>query len=228
MRLVYTGRLVQYQKRILDFVDLAQALDRTGVPYEITLIGTFSAHDETEEEFARLAASHLADGRITLPGRMRREEIMRTLSAQDFFVLLSDFEGLPLSLVEAMARGCVPVTAESPSGIPEVIVSGENGYIVEGRDYDAWAELLAGLWRDPNAQARLSREARRTIRESFTVERIGAQFDELFRQVAKEIGSPEYERPRSLNWGGERSHAGDVLPSPNLFRPASLQIPGLQ
>jgi glycosyltransferase involved in cell wall biosynthesis len=228
LRLVYTGRLVQYQKRILDFVDLAEALDRTGVPYEITLIGTFSAHDGTEEEFERLGASHLADGRIKLPGRMRREEIMRTLSSQDFFVLLSDFEGLPLALVEAMARGCVPVTAESPSGIPEIIAPGENGYIVQGRDYDAWAELLAGLWQDPNAQTRLSRNARRTIRESFTVERIGAQFDDLFRQVAKEIGSPGYERPRSLNWGGERSHAGDVLPSPNLFRPASLQIPGLQ
>jgi len=54
------------------------------------------------------------------------------------------------------------------------------------------------------------------------------QFDELFRAVAKEINSGAYRRPPSLNWGGDRSHAGDVLPSPNLFRPASLQIPGLQ
>lgn len=228
LRLVYTGRLVQYQKRILDFVDLAQALDRAEVPYEITLVGTFSAHDGTEAEFERLAAAHLEDGRIKLPGRMRRDEIMKTLTSQDFFVLLSDFEGLPLALVEAMARGCVPITAASPSGIPEIVASGENGYIVEGRDYDEWAALLGRLWQDPGAQTELSRNARRTISESFTVERIGGQFDELFRQVAKEIDSGEYQRPPSLNWGGDRSHAGDVLPSPNLFRPASLQIPGLQ
>ncbi|HMJ73722.1 MAG TPA: glycosyltransferase family 4 protein [Solirubrobacterales bacterium] len=228
MRLVYTGRLVQYQKRILDFIDLAQALDRTGVPYEITLIGTFSAHDGTRDQFERLGAPHIADGRINLAGRMRREEIMEVLTAQDFFVLLSDFEGLPLALVEAMARGCVPVTAQSPSGIPEIVTSGENGYIVEGRNYDAWAALLTELWQDPRAQIELSRKARATIRERFTVERIGAQFDQAFRQVAAEIQSGKYERPRSLNWGGERSHAGDVLPSPNLFRPASLQIPGLQ
>jgi glycosyltransferase involved in cell wall biosynthesis len=227
MRLVYSGRLVQYQKRILDFIDLAQALDRTGVPYEITLIGTFSAHDGTREEFERLGASHIANGQINLPGRMRREEIMRTLTGQDFFVLLSDFEGFPLALVEAMARGCVPVTAQSPSGIPEIVTSGENGYIVDGRDYDAWAVLLCELWQDPRAQVDLSRNARATIRDEFTVERIGAEFDELFRQVAKEIQSGKYKRPRSLNWGGDRSHAGDVLPSPNLFRPASLQIPGL-
>jgi glycosyltransferase involved in cell wall biosynthesis len=228
LRLVYTGRLVQYQKRILDFVDLAQALDRARVPYEITLIGTFSGNDDSEAEFARRAAAHLEDGRIKLPGRMRRDEIIKALTNQDLFVLLSDFEGLPLALVEAMARGCVPVTAASPSGIPEVVASGENGYIVEGRDYDEWAALLAGLWKDPETQAQLSRNARRTIKESFTVERIGGQFDELFRQVAQEINSGRYQRPPSLNWGGDRSRAGDVLPSPNLFRPALLQIPGLQ
>jgi len=228
LRLIYTGRLVQYQKRILDFVDLAQALDRAKVPYEITLVGTFNAHDDTEAEFMRRAAAHLEDGRIQLPGRMQREEILKTLTSQDLFVLLSDFEGLPLALVEAMARGCVPVAAAMPSGIPEVVASGENGYIVEWRDYDEWAALLARLWKDPDAQAELSRSARRTISDGFTVERIGGQFDELFRAVAKEINSGRYERPQSLNWGGERSHAGDVLPSPNLFRPAALQLPGLQ
>jgi glycosyltransferase involved in cell wall biosynthesis len=228
LRLIYTGRLVQYQKRILDFVDLAEALDRAQVPYEITLVGTFNAHDGTEAEFMRAAAAHLEDGRIQLPGRMQREEILKTLTSQDLFVLLSDFEGLPLALVEAMARGCVPVTAAMPSGIPEVIASGENGYIVEGRDYDEWAALLKGLWQDPGRQTELSRRARRTISEGFTVERIGGQFDELFRAVAKEVSSGSYVRPESLNWGGERSHAGDVLPSPNLFRPAALQLPGLQ
>lgn len=228
LRLVYTGRLVQYQKRILDFVELAQALDRAQVPYEITLVGTFSAHDDTEGEFERLAAAHLEDSRIKLPGRMRRDEIMKTLTSQDLFVLLSDFEGLPLALVEAMARGCVPVTAASPSGIPEIVASGENGYIVEGRDYDEWAALLDRLWQNPEKRTEMSRNARKTISESFTVERIGGQFDELFREVAKEINSGRYQRPPSLNWGGDRSHAGDVLPSPNLFRPAALQIPGLQ
>jgi glycosyltransferase involved in cell wall biosynthesis len=143
-------------------------------------------------------------------------------------VLLSDFEGLPLSLVEAMARGCVPVVAESPSGIPEILESGENGYIVRGRDYDAWAALLAGVWKDREAHATISRNARQTVTDRFTVEHVGAQFDELFGEVASEISSGRYERPRSLNWGGDRSHAGDVLPPPNLFRPASLQMPGLQ
>jgi glycosyltransferase involved in cell wall biosynthesis len=47
-------------------------------------------------------------------------------------VLLSEFEGLPVALVESMARGCVPVAAEMESGTPEIVRSGENGLVVQG------------------------------------------------------------------------------------------------
>jgi glycosyltransferase involved in cell wall biosynthesis len=49
-------------------------------------------------------------------------------------VLPPDFEGLPLSLIEAMACGCVPVAAETDSGIPELLAADRNGLILSGRD----------------------------------------------------------------------------------------------
>ena len=118
LRLVYTGRLVQYQKRILDFVDLAEALDGRGVQYSISLIGSFSRHESVRDHFETRAQAHLDDGRIRLLGRLSRAQIFEELDSADFFLLLSDFEGLPLSLVEAMARGCVPFVSHSDSGIP--------------------------------------------------------------------------------------------------------------
>lgn len=227
MRLIYTGRLVQYQKRVLDYVELARALDRTGVPYELSLIGSFVDREGSQAKFESRAREHLADGRIRLPGRMSRDQILKELSAHAFFVLLSDFEGLPLALVEAMARGCVPVVAESESGIPELVTDGQDGLLLSGRDYDHWAELLVALWEDRSKLAGMSRLARDTVRERFTVESIGNQFDELFRSVAAEIGSG-YQRPPALHWGLERSPTGDVLAPPSLFRPAVLQqYPGL-
>jgi glycosyltransferase involved in cell wall biosynthesis len=227
MRLVYTGRLVQYQKRVLDYVELAQALDRTGVPYELSLIGSFVDREGSQAKFEGKAREHLADGRIRLPGRMSRAEIFKELSSNAFFVLLSDFEGLPLALVEAMGRGCVPVVAESESGIPELVTDGQDGLLVSGRDYDRWAELLVALWEDRPKLADMSRLARDTVRERFTVESVGNQFDELFRGVAAEIASG-YQRPPALHWGLERSPTGDVLAPPSLFRPAVLQqYPGL-
>jgi glycosyltransferase involved in cell wall biosynthesis len=219
MRLVYSGRLVQYQKRVLDFIELAEALDRAGIAYEISLIGTFSAYEDTEEIFRRAARDHLEEGRIKLAGRMTRSEILDELTSRDFFVLLSDFEGFPLSLVEAMGRGCVPVVADSKSGIPEVIDSGETGLIVPGRDYDQWAKLLADLWQDDARYSSMSREARAKVRNEFTVERIGEKFDQLLRQIAEEITTGSYERPPALNWGRIGSRTGDVLAPPSMHYP---------
>jgi glycosyltransferase involved in cell wall biosynthesis len=215
---------VQYQKRVLDFVDLADALDELELPYEISLIGTFAVHDEAAGLFHERAARHLKQGKIQLLGRLSRERLFQELRHNDFFVLLSDFEGLPLSLGEAMAAGCVPVVSEMKSGVSEMLTSGENGLIVSGRDYEHWAEAIAGLWRDPVARSTMSRQARTTIAEGFTVERIAEQFDELFRSVAEEI-STGYERPPALHWGERRSRTGDVLPPPVMYQP--IPIAGL-
>jgi glycosyltransferase involved in cell wall biosynthesis len=226
MRLIYTGRLVHYQKRILDVLDLAAGLDRLGVPYEITLAGEFSARENTEEIFKSKARAHLADGRIKLLGRMKRNKILDELTRNDFFLLLSDFEGMPLSLIEAMARGCIPVVAAMDSGIPEVITSGEDGLIVSGRDYDQWAALLADLWRNPERVSLMSQKGRETVRERFTVEHVGKQFDELFGLVAEEIRTGAHKRPPCLNWGEKRSPTGDVLLPSSMYRPPPCRPSG--
>ena len=222
LRLIYTGRLVEYQKRILDFIDLARSLDRLGVPYQLTLIGEFSGRENAREIFEARAKAHLADGRIRLPGRMTRGAVMEHLTRHDVFLLLSDFEGLPLSLVEAMAAGCVPVVSEMESGIPEVISSGSNGFVVSGRDYKKWAALLAGLWKDRKRLSACSQQARQTVRERLTVEHVGGQFDRLFKSIAAEICSDGYTRPPSLHWGRNRSHTGDVLPPQSIYTPPML------
>ncbi len=228
LRIVYAGRLVQYQKRVLDYLALAAALDSAGVPYEITLIGSFSARERIQDLFEHKARAHLDDGRIKLLGRLPRDEILAQLSEHDFYVLLSDFEGLPLALVEAMARGCVPVVPGIASGIPELIATGSDGVIVDHRDYEAWAALLEGLWRDQRTLAAMSLRARTTVRRRLTVERVGRQFEELLSEVADEIASGSYERPAALTWGTDRSPTGDVLPPPSIHRPALVNIAGLR
>jgi len=201
-------------------------LDRLGVPYEITLAGEFSARENTEEIFKSKARAHLADGRIKLLGRMKRNKILDELTRNDFFLLLSDFEGMPLSLIEAMARGCIPVVAAMDSGIPEVITSGEDGLIVSGRDYDQWAALLADLWRNPERVSLMSQKGRETVRERFTVEHVGKQFDELFGLVAEEIRTGAHKRPPCLNWGEKRSPTGDVLLPSSMYRPPPCRPSG--
>ena len=228
LRMVYAGRLVQYQKRVLDYLELARSLDRVGVPYEIALIGAFSRHGNDEEAFRSAAAEHLADGRLRLTGRLTREQIFAELDESDLFVLLSEFEGLPLSLVEAMARGCVPVAAAMDSGIPEVIANDENGLIITGRDYDHWAARIVELAKDRRRLARMSQQARATVRARFTVERAADRFEELFQRIGAAAAAGTTRRPPALHWGVDRSTAGDVLPPPSIIRPAAVHVGGLR
>jgi glycosyltransferase involved in cell wall biosynthesis len=227
LRIVYAGRLVQYQKRVLDYAELARGLDRVGVPYEITLIGPFPRHGNDEDAFRTAATDHLANGRIRLTGRRTHQEVIAQLDESDLFVLLSEFEGLPLSLVEAMARGCVPVAPAIDSGVPEIITSGEDGLIVAGRDYDEWARQIAALFRDRRRLGRMSQRARFTVRSRFTVERAADHFEQLFERIGAAAATGTPRRPSALHWGVERSSTGDVLPPPSIIRPAAVQIGGL-
>jgi glycosyltransferase involved in cell wall biosynthesis len=217
MRLIYTGRLVQYQKRILDLLDLTAALDQLAVPYVLTLVGEFSPRETTEQTFRARAHAHLADGRIRLLGRLKRDQVLEELSVNEFFVLPSEFEGLPLSLVEAMTRGCVPVVADMDSGIRELVFNDESGLILRDRNYSNWANRLVECWRNPQGLAAISQRARQVIQIQFTLEHIGEQFNQLCEEVAQEICAGTYRRPDCLNWGKRRSPAGDVLPPPSLF-----------
>jgi glycosyltransferase involved in cell wall biosynthesis len=221
LRIVYTGRLVHYQKRILDFVPLADELEALGLDFTIDLIGTAPPHDEAALLLPQRAARHVDSGRMRLLGRLTRPQVLEELRAGDLFVLLSDFEGLPLSLVEAMASGCVPIVAQMQSGISELLVSDENGLIVQGRNYADWARTIRDLWRDEARLAAMAARSQQTVRSSFTLEGIGEQFDALFRGVAEEIANG-YERPPALTWGPRRAPFGDVLPPPPMYRAAPV------
>ena len=217
LRIVYTGRLVQYQKRVLDFVTLADELEALGVDFTIDLVGDAPpAHDEASLLLPQRAARHLEGGRMRMLGRLSRAEVLDELRTSDLFVLLSDFEGLPLSLIEAMAAGCVPVVAEMESGISELLVPDESGVIVHGRNYAQWARTIRDLWHDEVRLAAMAERAQQTVRASFTVERIAEQFDALLRGVAEEIANG-YERPPALTWGAQRAPFGDVLPPPTMY-----------
>jgi len=176
---VYTGRLIQHQKRILDFIHLVRALEQTGRPYRLSLIG--QDLDGSEALLRRELAEQIRQGRVRLPGRLGREDLLKELDQHNFFLLLSEFEGFSLSLAEAMGRGCVPVVASIESGNSEIVLSGRNGLVMPHRDYERWASWLCKTSQDEARWLRLSRAASETTLSSFTIERQAARVDALLR-----------------------------------------------
>ena len=104
------------------------------------------------------------------------------LDSLDVFVMPTYFEGLPMSLLETMSYGVVPVVTEVGS-IPTVVKDGKNGLFVKVKDVESICEALKKLDEDRALLTKMSDEARRTIQENFSatkyVERLNAIYDSL-------------------------------------------------
>ncbi|MGH7907749.1 MAG: glycosyltransferase family 4 protein, partial [Candidatus Binataceae bacterium] len=124
LRIIYCGRFSEPQKRISDLPKIADALERRGIPANWTLIGEGPQERELKQAFAPL----LAAGKAQFPGALGNDAVMEQYGHHDCFVLTSNYEGLPLALLEAMAHGVIPVVSAAQSGIPDVLRDGVNGF----------------------------------------------------------------------------------------------------
>ncbi len=109
----------------------------------------------------------------------RRTDVPALLGISDVFVLSSDWEGLPITVLEAMAAG-VPCVATRVGGVPEALTDGESGIVVEPGDSRALAEGMASLARDPGLGERLSRRARKIHEGGFTARSMARQTEALY------------------------------------------------
>ncbi len=117
------------------------------------------------------------------------------LEQADVFVLSSSSEGMPISVLEAMAAG-LPVVASAVGGLAEVVVEGETGYLVPPGDAGALAARLAELAGDPGSAARLGNAGYRRAEECFSLPRWRERHLELYRSLLPgQNGSDRVDEP---------------------------------
>lgn len=134
-------------------------------------------------ERARLEAAirkHELEKHVWLYGE--RPDIVTWLSAFDIGCLPSLWEGLPNTLLEAMALG-LPVVASSVDGVPEVVENGKTGVLVPPSSPVALAKALLDLGADPERRAVLGTAAHAAIMEKFTVRRMMAEYQDAYTSV---------------------------------------------
>jgi glycosyltransferase involved in cell wall biosynthesis len=196
VRLVYVGRLDHQQKRILALVHLSRTLERQGVTHTLTIAGEGPAAEELGQ-YGRGSAGFRCIGGLT------PERVSRLLLDSDALVLPSRYEGLSVSMLEAMAAGCVPILARTRSGAAQAVEPGYNGEIAdvdpaadEREAGEAMAEAVQRfLGRD---RAAMAEAAWRTVGERFSIQR-------HVRAVAAMIDSAALDPPRA--WPADRACA---------------------
>jgi len=111
-----------------------------------------------------------------------RADVVDLLGAVDAFVLPSLTEGLPLSMLEAMAQK-TPVIATPVGGIPELIAQDETGLLVAVDDAEALAGAIAKLAADPALRNRLASEAFRLIEMQYSFAEMTHNYERLYRTL---------------------------------------------
>ena len=114
----------------------------------------------------------------------KQENVSELYSISDLMLLLSEKESFGLVLLEAMACE-VPCIGTAVGGIPEVIIPGENGYLVPLGDIDSVAEYGLKILKDPHLHNQLKKRAVQIVKERFSSSQIVEQYEKMYERVAK-------------------------------------------
>jgi glycosyltransferase involved in cell wall biosynthesis len=175
-RLLSVGRLHE-QKQFHVLIDAFAALAASHPEWSLRIVGEGPLRSVLQERAARVG---LGD-RVMFVGRT--VDIAEELAAADAFALTSKYEGFPNALLEAMAAGLPCITFDCPSGPREITVDGQVALLTPANDLQAFAGELERLMADANLRAELGTRARASVQERFSLSRVLARWDSLFRDV---------------------------------------------
>lgn len=189
-RLLSIGRLSEEKGQML-LIEALGRLRRDGLEAELVLIGD----GELRAEIEKSIVEHGLAGRVHLPGSADCSAIRQALDDACAFVLPSLGEGLPVVIMEAFARSR-PVLSTYIAGIPELVVPGQNGWLVPAGSVEALVEALRQVLATPSARlAELGRAGRARVAEQHDAGRNGRQMADLLRAYARDRNAASAPTP---------------------------------
>ena len=182
---------VRPQKGTEEFIDaLCKILpDRPG--WTGCIIGeTTPAFMDFQRRLERkVADAGLAD-RVRFIGKVEDfDEIPRWYQAMTVVVVPSRVEGFGLTCLEAMASECAAVATQT-GVFPEIILNGENGWLVPCDDMSALADCLFAMTKNPSKLAETGTRARQRVLESFTIEKTAGRTAKIYDEALRSYAGP--------------------------------------
>jgi len=181
-RIACVGRLI-FNKGPQYLVEAAPAVLRTRPDAEFVFVGDGPLRPDLEERARQLGLSH----RVTFLGT--RPDVAAILRTCDMLVRPSLLEGMPLTVLEAMACG-LPVVATPVSGTAELVRDGENGLLVRPADPTSLARAILRLLDDEPLRKAQGVRARRLVERGYSWDAVAAQTLAVYRELL-----PTTERP---------------------------------
>jgi L-malate glycosyltransferase len=164
------------QKRLGAWLGIARELHAKHPDTFFIIVGDGPLRDEVHAKAKALGT----DKYIFFAGL--QAETRPYFKAMDLFMMSSEFEGLPIALLEAMSMNCVPACTAA-GGIPEVIKDGVNGVLVPVEQPMQLVERLSQLLQQPDQVARLKEAARETVINSFSMKKMVTELEDIYNNL---------------------------------------------
>ena len=178
LRLVYVGRIVR-SKGLLDALEALSLLKKEGLQFILKVAGSGPDEGLVREAILRLELT----AEVSLLGPVFGEAKSRLWLESDVQVFPTYHnEGLPYSILESMAAGCVPISC-CVAAIPDVMQDGVHGLFVPAHDPNAVADAVRRLAKNRQERQQMSLAGRERIRERYTVDRLVDRFGKIYARL---------------------------------------------
>ena len=168
-----TIAVFRFQKRLKEWIDVFKIMEQKFPGIRGCIVGDGILNTEIRSYLKEQGMEE----KILLPGL--QTDVMPWLSAIDIFMMTSEFEGLPVALLEAMSMECAVLCTDA-GGIREVIRDKTDGFMIPVHKWQQLQEPLADLLQHPQKIAVYGKKARERIVASFSMEIMVSQVEELY------------------------------------------------
>ncbi|MFD1929259.1 glycosyltransferase family 4 protein [Sporosarcina siberiensis] len=176
----FVGRLVK-EKGVFELVEAFKSLSTTFPQAKLVLIGGLLESERDHGSYQKLM-DDLNHSNIRYLGF--RKDIPVIMKASDVFVLPSYREGLPRSIIEAMAME-KPIIATNIRGCREEVFPGENGFLVERENTKELEKAMISILKNPELVAEYGNRSREIVEELFDEEKVLKKQIDLFAKLVK-------------------------------------------
>jgi glycosyltransferase involved in cell wall biosynthesis len=181
LRLLYVGTWLD-RKGIYYLVAAVESLAREFPSFELTIAGCLTPEEKVKDFFT----SEVRD-RVRVIPFIGRDEMPALYAAHDIFVFPSLIEGMPLTLLEAMAAG-MPVVTTNICGMADLVEDGFNGLSISSADSEALANATERLCRSAELRKQLGENAQQSARR-FTWEKVTRELERVLSLAATRAGA---------------------------------------
>ena len=179
IRFVHLSCFEDKSKNISGLLNVLAALKKEQLAFECILIGDGMDFDRLRNYAVQLNLT----SNLHFTGLLEGEELAKTLASADFMVMFSNYENMPVVILEALACG-LPVVATRVGGIPEMI-NAQNGLLIEPGDEAALREAI--YWMSKNYQQYNSEKLRSSVADIYGFEAVGKVLNNWYLEAAKAL-----------------------------------------